>query len=108
MGRTSQTILGVMVGAAIGTVVGILLAPEKGEDTRKKILDNANAFKDKVKHDIDEISKKVSSEINTKKATLEEELESVISDTSYKAEDLISSLEKKLAELKAKNKKYQK
>jgi hypothetical protein len=32
----------------------------------------------------------------------------LVSDVSYKAEDVITTLEKKLAELKAKNKKLQK
>lgn len=30
-------------GAAVGAAIGILLAPEKGEDTRKKIADTLRA-----------------------------------------------------------------
>ncbi|MEB2781443.1 YtxH domain-containing protein [Algoriphagus sp. C2-6-M1] len=34
---TSKVLLGVLVGAAAGTALGILLAPEKGSETRRKI-----------------------------------------------------------------------
>lgn len=35
-------------GAAVGAVAGLLLAPEKGEDTRKKLLDQGSRIADKV------------------------------------------------------------
>jgi len=34
---TGKTMLGVLAGFAAGALVGVLLAPEKGSDTRKKI-----------------------------------------------------------------------
>jgi hypothetical protein len=43
-----------------------------------------------------------------KKVSLEDQVESIVSDVSYKTEDVITTLEKKLAELKKQNKKYQK
>ncbi|RYF85749.1 MAG: YtxH domain-containing protein, partial [Chitinophagaceae bacterium] len=33
---TSKTLLGLAAGAAIGAVAGLLLAPDKGSETRKK------------------------------------------------------------------------
>ena len=35
-----KTILGVIAGASIGAIAGILLAPDKGSATRKKIADH--------------------------------------------------------------------
>ena len=44
----------------------------------------------------------------SKKDTLETKIESLVSDASYKADDVITTLEKKLNELRIKNKKLQK
>ncbi|WP_062055432.1 hypothetical protein [Aquimarina longa] len=46
--------------------------------------------------------------LSTQKETLDTKIESLISDASYKADDVITSLENKLSELKIKNKKLQK
>ena len=39
MNSTSRTILAVMGGAAVGAIIGMLVAPEKGSDLRRKITD---------------------------------------------------------------------
>jgi gas vesicle protein len=39
MNSTSKTILAVMGAAAVGAVIGMLVAPEKGSDLRRKITD---------------------------------------------------------------------
>ena len=35
-------------GAAVGAAVGLVLAPEKGADTRKKLLDQGTKIADRV------------------------------------------------------------
>lgn len=49
--KSGKLLLGVLAGIAAGALLGILLAPEKGSDTRKKISkkgeDYADALKDK-------------------------------------------------------------
>ena len=35
--KKSNVVLGVLAGAAIGALVGILFAPDKGTNTRKKL-----------------------------------------------------------------------
>lgn len=47
--KTSSTLLGVLGAAAIGAVVGILFAPEKGSKTRKKIADKTKDCSDDLK-----------------------------------------------------------
>jgi gas vesicle protein len=44
---TKQTI-GFLSAAAIGTAIGILLAPQKGKSTRNKIKSQANGVKEKL------------------------------------------------------------
>lgn len=40
--NTSNIILGLIGATAVGIAIGLLIAPEKGEDMRKKIIDTAN------------------------------------------------------------------
>lgn len=42
-------VIGLVAAAAAGAVAGILLAPEKGKDLRKKIADRGTEVKDKIK-----------------------------------------------------------
>ncbi len=42
MNSTTKVVLGVIGAAAAGAVIGLLLAPEKGKDMRKKVKDTAN------------------------------------------------------------------
>ena len=39
MNSTSKTILAIMGAAAVGAIIGMLVAPEKGSDLRRKITD---------------------------------------------------------------------
>ena len=39
-----KVLLGVMAGAAAGVAIGILIAPDKGSATRKKIMDMADDY----------------------------------------------------------------
>lgn len=41
--------IGILVAAAAGLVAGLLFAPEKGKDLRKKIKDKGNELSDKIK-----------------------------------------------------------
>lgn len=97
-----------ILGAAVGSVLGILYAPDKGEETRKKLLAEALVAKDKLAESAEEIKDKVGSTVTNQKQNLESQLENVMSNVSYKAEDVITTLERKLSELKEKNKHLQK
>jgi len=50
-----KLITGVIVGAAAGAVLGILMAPDKGSETRKKIAQKGNDLKGSVKEGIGKI-----------------------------------------------------
>lgn len=108
MSNSSNTVVGLLAGTVIGATLGILFAPDKGINTRQKISDEAIAAKDKMAEKASEITSQVSSVVSENKETLDAQLENVVSNVSHKAEDVITTLEKKLKELKDKNKKLQK
>ena len=117
--NSSNTLIGILAGTAIGATLGILFAPDKGANTRQRISDEALAARDKIAEGAmaarDNIANRavnlkdrVVETVAAKKMTLDEQVETLVSDTSHKAEDVITTLEKKLAELKEKNKQFQK
>lgn len=108
MSNEGNTVLGILAGTAIGAVLGILFAPDKGTNTRKKIADQAVATQESLTESAMEIKDRVSDSLINGKETLETRVESLVSDASYKTEDVISSLENQLKALKAKNRQLQK
>ena len=56
---SSKVLLGFLGGLAIGAIAGILLAPEKGSETRKKISDMASDVTDAVENSISQALDKV-------------------------------------------------
>ena len=48
-----------LTGLAIGVAVGILLAPDKGSETRKKIADKGKDLKDKFNDFVDSWADKI-------------------------------------------------
>jgi gas vesicle protein len=50
MTTTSKVILGILGAAAAGVVIGMLVAPEKGEETRKRLRKTAEDWADSMSH----------------------------------------------------------
>lgn len=44
MNTTGKFVLGVLGAAAAGTIVGLLIAPDKGSATRKKMIEGVGKF----------------------------------------------------------------
>ena len=59
---SGKVLLGLLAGLATGAFIGILIAPDKGTDTRKKITkkgeDYADALKEKFNEFLDSVSQK--------------------------------------------------
>ena len=47
--RTSKVILGLVAGVAAGAIIGVLLAPDSGDNTRKKIASKSQGMMDEMK-----------------------------------------------------------
>jgi gas vesicle protein len=107
-GRSSDSILALLAGAAIGVGIGILFAPDKGSKTREKIKNSLDDLKDEVKTKFNSAEEEAKEKFSQTKDELKETVESLLSKSSYKAEEAITFLEEKLAELKKQNAKLQK
>ena len=57
--KNTHIALGIASGVALGAVLGILFAPDKGENTRKKITQKGNDFKDSIKDSIDTMTSSI-------------------------------------------------
>jgi gas vesicle protein len=59
---TGKIVLGVLAGIAAGTILGVLIAPDKGSETRRKIRqkgdDLVEGVKDGMNSMVDDVSNK--------------------------------------------------
>lgn len=52
---SGKVILGVLVGMAAGAALGILFAPDKGSETRRKIVEAGEDYADVVKEKFNQV-----------------------------------------------------
>jgi len=58
--ETKKVIIGILGGIALGTIAGILFAPDKGSNTRKKIIKKSTKAQKDLKGKLDNISNNLS------------------------------------------------
>ena len=105
---SGNVLLALLTGAAIGAGAGILYAPDKGSKTRKKIKKKALDAKEEISSRVSQATDELTKTADAKKLDFERKLDESISNMSYKADDIIATLERKLAELRKKNAQLQK
>lgn len=59
---TGKTALSLLAGVAAGALLGILFAPDKGSETRKKILAKGDDLTDSMKEKIKDFVEKIKEE----------------------------------------------
>lgn len=101
MGKTGNTLVAILAGAAVGAVAGVLLAPEQGEKTRKRISKGFKSGADDLNCKMDDLKNQVKSLMTTKKADFESSFNTLVNKADNKKDEVIASLERKLAELKS-------
>lgn len=81
--KNSSTALGILGGVAVGSILGILFAPEKGCETRKKIKDKGTDLKNSLKDSLYDLSDKFLKSIED----IEEDTSALFADDEQKMED---------------------
>ncbi|HCT93224.1 MAG: hypothetical protein A2X19_03850 [Bacteroidetes bacterium GWE2_39_28] len=68
-----KVLLGALAGLAVGVVVGVLFAPEKGSVTRKKITKKSEDYADILKNKFDEFVDSVTEKVQDANDVVSEE-----------------------------------
>jgi gas vesicle protein len=106
--NNSNNIIALLAGAALGVGLGFLFAPDKGSKTREKIKDSFDDLKEEAKSKWNSLEDEAKQQFSKSKDELKDTVDELLSNSSYKAEEAITFLEEKLAELKKQNAKLQK
>lgn len=73
--KNGQILGALLLGAAIGGALGILFAPDKGSETRKKLSAKGDDLSDALKNKLDEFQDQILTEIDKVKAKANEFIE---------------------------------
>jgi gas vesicle protein len=87
--KNNTLAIGLLGGLAIGTALGILFAPAKGSETRKKIADKSTDLKDIVVDSSGKLTNKITQTINE----LKRESQNLIGNTTEIVKDEIQNFD---------------
>lgn len=66
--KAGKILLGILSGAAAGAAVGMLFAPKKGTETRKRIADRSNEYMYETKSKFNDLADNLSHKYDTVKS----------------------------------------
>lgn len=98
--NASNTVIALLAGAAVGAGLGLLFAPDKGSETRKKIKNKFKKGKEDLSDKYEELIGTLKGKVSKVEKKFGDSLNDLVSEGKEKTEDVISALEAKLATLK--------
>jgi gas vesicle protein len=63
--NTGKTLLGILAGVATGAAIGILFAPHKGTETRRRIAKKGKDYKNLLKDQYNDLVDKITNKFDT-------------------------------------------
>lgn len=99
MSGKSNGLLAFLMGAAAGTILGILYAPDKGTNTRDRLTYNLDKYKKMLEDLIEDLVNGTDIPMSEAKS----EGEKVINDAKEKAEKLIADVDNLIGHIKGDN-----
>lgn len=97
---TGNILIAVLAGAVVGAGIGILLAPDKGSETRKKLKEGMDKSKGDLMEKYHELAQLLHRKAENAGENISEFLDDAISSGLHEKDELISLLEEKLEILK--------
>ena len=88
-----------LVGAGLGTALGMMFAPDKGSNTRQKLTYQLDRYREKILSIIDEL---VTEQEEFSGSDAKNRSDKVVSEAKTKAEKLLDDVDKLINEIKTK------
>jgi gas vesicle protein len=82
---SKDVLIGLLAGAAVGAVAGILYAPDKGEKTRKKIKKQTARYAEDISDSVHEFVEELKSKIENAKDEVTESAKEKVEELKKKA-----------------------
>lgn len=91
-GNNTKLIGALLLGAAVGVAIGVLLAPDKGAETRKKIAEDAEDLKHEAEEEVQEVINAIKKKVSEMEATLSKGFDKAKEMVEEKAHQVKTSL----------------
>lgn len=82
-------------GILAGVVIGILVAPDKGTETRKKLMSRFNDYKDDAESYVFEASDRVKSTVKNVSGNVKDKVKGLAGDVKSKVDDITGNVKSK-------------
>ncbi|WP_162343788.1 YtxH domain-containing protein [Cyclobacterium salsum] len=89
--NSTKVILSALAGVAVGVQIGLLIAPEKGEDTRKKLTKKGEAYLKDINGQIDGLL----NGMNEKMDKMNKNIATVAEETKTRGKELLAEAKEK-------------